>query len=126
MAKPLSKADAFYIESHFGKKTAKEIGKDLGRTEKTVQAYFDKLTADGIAPAAQPEPVNPVKSTGFLVKDGTVIMTPLASMNGDDSTGNSPMSNPEKRAEAQRKNREFELERNKKNHHIINPNMPVR
>jgi hypothetical protein len=40
---PITTAEAFYIESHWGKKEPAAIAADIGRPAKTVEAYLAKL-----------------------------------------------------------------------------------
>jgi hypothetical protein len=126
MAAPFNKAEAFYIESHFGKKSAEEIAKDLGKTVKKVQAYLDKLAEAGVEPA-KPATADPVQQAGFAVHQGdssnvkTVSMTPQTSQLGDEIRGVTADGTVKKKP----RNDKFFGTRVPKNIHIIRPGEPV-
>lgn len=46
----VTNAEAFYIEGHFGKKSAAEIAADIGLSEKDVADYVEKLKEAGVDP----------------------------------------------------------------------------
>lgn len=123
-AKPreLSKAEAFYVEAHYGQKDAADLARDLAAPKAVVQKYLDGLAAAGFAaPAAKPRPT-PVQRAGFAVKDGTVSMTPASSETGDDFAGvRHDGSKPKRPA----RNEKF-LRRRAPSIHVINPDLPVR
>lgn len=126
---PITTAEAFYIESHWGKKEPAAIATDIGRPAATVEAYIAKLVADGRQPAPQPKPATGPERAGFAVHNGVTSMTQAASERGDDTIGNSPFTNPEVKAAVQEQNRkdaeEFSGKRLRNAVHVMNPNLPV-
>jgi hypothetical protein len=123
---PITTAEAFYIESHWGKKEPAAIAADIGREAKTVEAYLAKLAADGRQPAPKPAPKSGPERAGFAVHNGVTSMTQAASERGDDTIGNSPFTNPEVKAAVQEQNRkdaeEFSGKRLRNAVHVMNPN----
>jgi predicted transcriptional regulator len=116
MATKLSTAEAFYVESHWGKKDVKDIAKDLGRSVKTVLAYVAKLEEAGRQPEAKrPEP-SAVEQAGYdpvNLKKGVTSATSTSTAKADESRKRTG------------RNEEFFNSRAKNAIHVIDPNRPV-
>jgi len=112
----LTKAEAFYVESHFGQKPPKVIAADIDAPVESVEAYIEQLREAGFEPAKQK---TPVQKAGFSVKDGTVSMTRQASEIGDETRGVTADG-----AVKRGKNDAF-LKRRVDGIHVINPNLPT-
>lgn len=116
--RPLSKAEAFYVESHFGLKAAAALAAELGAPEASVAEYLESLRAAGFEPKA---PKTPAEKAGFAVNSGSVSMTPVSSERGDrfrgvTADGSKPVERP--------RNEEF-LAKRVPGLHVINPDLPV-
>jgi hypothetical protein len=117
-SKQITKAEAFYIEGHFGTKPPSEIAEDLGLSVKKVNAYIAKLDEAGVKPAPTPDKSGPRKA-GFAVKEGetgpqSVSSTQAASAMGD-----------ELHTQIGRNEKFFE-QRVKNGIHVMDPSKPVR
>jgi hypothetical protein len=115
-AKPLSTAEAFYVESHWGKQTPKDIAKALKRSVKAVEAYVKKLEEAGQSPPPpKPEPSS-VEKAGYdavNLRKGVTSATSASTANADESRKRTG------------RNEEFFNQRAKNAIHVIDPKRPV-
>lgn len=125
-------AQAYYIESHWGKKEPAAIAADVQLPVAQVEAYLARLAESGARPAAPPPPAEPKSGperAGFATRNGVTSMTQTASEMADESSGNSPFSNAERKAAMQEQQRQdaekFAKVRLRGAVHVIDPSRPV-
>jgi hypothetical protein len=124
-AKDVTTAEAFYIESHWGKKDAAAVAKDLGLTTQLVEQYLGKLQEDGKAPPPKPAPKTGAEKAGFAVSPGTVSMTQGASERADELAGTSPFTGAAQQSEIVRRQDELARQKQARHIHVINPDLPT-
>lgn len=118
-AKPrdLNKAEAFYVESHFGTKPPQAIAADIDAPVASVEAYIEQLREAGFEPKKQK---TPIQKAGFAVSGGSVSMTKTASERGDDFRGVTADG-----AKAKKGRNEKFFQKRQAGLHIINPDLPT-
>jgi predicted DNA-binding transcriptional regulator YafY len=84
----IGKSEAFYIESHYGRRTAAEFAAELGVAEAEIQRYLDDLTAMGFE-STGPKERTKLEQAGFAhnEKTGVVMATQTSSMLADEAQG---------------------------------------
>lgn len=110
----ISKAEAFYIEAHFGQKSPEEMAAELELPVVLVAEYLDGLSEAGVRPKKQKDPLD---KAGYDVHEGeggtkTVSLTQRGSELIDKSLANPPP-------------RKVNVGRLKGGVHIINPKLPT-
>jgi len=88
---PLSKADKFYIESHWTKKDIKVLAQELDRTQKSVEEHIEHIKIMKVKAGGQ------FARHGDPEKGGAVVATEAATMMGDDFKKRSGSTRRQKR-----------------------------
>jgi hypothetical protein len=79
-----TRAEAFYIEAHFGQKEPGDIAADLGLKVAVVFQYIETLKASGMEPAAVAPKPTALQRAGYGERAGTVVATEASSTIADD------------------------------------------
>jgi hypothetical protein len=123
--KDVTTAEAFYIESHWGRKDVEVIAKDLKLPQPLVEDYIAKLMDAGKAPPPKAKAKSGAEKAGFAVSPGTVSMTQTASQRADELAGTSPFADPAQQSEVVRQQDELARKKVARHIHVMNPDLPT-
>jgi hypothetical protein len=119
----LTKAEAYCVESNYGKLPAEKIAEQFGLPLESVSLYIEQLAEAGVKP--QPA-TSQIEKAGYAVHKGegrgsqSVSMTQLAAELADEERGVTFEGQGGKK-----KNKEFFERRVPNNIHIIDPGQPT-